>query len=26
MAICKYFEKLGLQTEFVEDFPCFEDL
>ena len=26
MAVCKYFAKLGLQAEFVEDIPCFEDL
>ena len=26
MAICKYFNKLGLQSEFAEDVPCLEDL
>ena len=26
MAMCKYFSKLGLSTEFVEDNPCFEDM
>jgi len=26
MAICGYFHKLGLQAEFIEDIPCFEDL
>ena len=26
MAVCEYFSKLGLQAEFVEDIPCFEDL
>ena len=26
MAICKYFDKLGLDAEFVSDVPCLEDL
>ena len=26
MAMCKYFSKLGLQSEFVSDIPCFDDL
>ena len=26
MAMCKYFTKLGLQSEFIGDIPCFEDL
>jgi putative NIF3 family GTP cyclohydrolase 1 type 2 len=26
IAICKYFSKLGLPAEFIEDEPCFEDL
>jgi len=26
IAMCKYFEKLGLPAEFIEDEPCFEDI
>lgn len=26
IAICKYFKKLGLISEFINDTPCFEDL
>jgi len=26
IAMCKYFEKLGLPAEFIEDEPCFEDM
>ena len=26
IAMCKYFEKLGLMSEFIHDSPCFEDL
>jgi len=26
IAICKYFVKLGLESEFIDDIPCFEDL
>jgi putative NIF3 family GTP cyclohydrolase 1 type 2 len=26
IAICKYFQKLGLPAEFIEDSPCLEDL
>jgi len=26
MAMCRYFEKLGLRAEFIEDIPCLEDL
>ena len=26
MAMCGYFESIGLPSEFVEDIPCFEDL
>jgi putative NIF3 family GTP cyclohydrolase 1 type 2 len=26
MAVCEYFKQLGLQAEFIEDIPCFEDL
>jgi len=26
IAMCEYFETLGLQAEFVPDVPCFEDL
>jgi putative NIF3 family GTP cyclohydrolase 1 type 2 len=26
MAMCNYFSKLGLPSEFIEDEPCFEDL
>ncbi len=26
MAMCKYFSKLGLSAEFIEDEPCFEDM
>jgi putative NIF3 family GTP cyclohydrolase 1 type 2 len=26
IAMCKYFEKLGLESEFISDAPCFEDL
>lgn len=26
IAICKYFNRMGLQAEFVHDVPCFEDL
>lgn len=26
MAMCNYFEKLGLPAEFIEDEPCFEDM
>jgi len=26
IAVCAYFEKLGLTAEFVPDVPCFEDL
>ena len=26
VAMCKYFEKLGLPAEFIEDEPCFEDM
>jgi len=26
IAMCNYFIKLGLQPEFIEDAPCFEDL
>ena len=26
LAVCKYFEKLGLESEFIEDEPCFADL
>ena len=26
IAMCKYFTKLGLSAEFIEDDPCFEDL
>ena len=26
IAMCKYFEKLGLESEFIADTPCFEDL
>jgi len=24
--MCKYFSKLGIPSEFVDDIPCFEDL
>ena len=24
--MCKYFNKLGLEAEFIEDEPCFEDM
>jgi putative NIF3 family GTP cyclohydrolase 1 type 2 len=26
MAMCAYFNKLGIQSEFVSDIPCLEDL
>jgi len=26
IAMCKYFEQLGLPAEFIEDEPCFEDM
>jgi putative NIF3 family GTP cyclohydrolase 1 type 2 len=26
IAMCKYFEKLGLPAEFIDDEPCFEDM
>ena len=26
IAMCKYFNRLGLQSEFVDDVPCLEDL
>jgi putative NIF3 family GTP cyclohydrolase 1 type 2 len=26
IAMCRYFEKLGIPSEFIEDSPCFEDL
>jgi len=26
IAMCKYFSKLGLPAEFIEDEPCFEDM
>ena len=26
IAMCKYFEKLGLSAEFIEDEPCYEDM
>jgi putative NIF3 family GTP cyclohydrolase 1 type 2 len=26
IAVCEYFEKLGLPCEFIEVSPCFEDL
>jgi putative NIF3 family GTP cyclohydrolase 1 type 2 len=26
IAMCKYFEKLGLPSEFIDDEPCFEDM
>jgi len=26
IAMCKYFSKLGLPAEFVEDVPCYEDM
>jgi len=26
IAICKYFENLGIVSEFIHDMPCFEDL
>jgi putative NIF3 family GTP cyclohydrolase 1 type 2 len=26
IAMCKYFSKLGLHAEFIEDEPCFEDM
>jgi len=26
MAMCKYFTKLGISTEFIEDEPCLEDM
>jgi len=26
IAMCGYFDKLGLHSEFIEDVPCFVDL
>ena len=26
IAMCKYFEKIGISAEFIEDEPCFEDM
>ncbi|MDR2571588.1 MAG: hypothetical protein LBD23_15030 [Oscillospiraceae bacterium] len=26
IAMCMYFENVGLESEFVADIPCFEDL